>query len=337
MGPDVFARERVVTPAGDFWRERRVFVTGATGIVGSWLVRELLASGANVAVLVRDADPQSELLRSGDVQRCTVFNGSVEDLWTLERAISLHEAEFIFHLAAQTIVGVAHRNPFTTFETNVRGTYNLLEASRIHGPLVRGVIVASSDKAYGEVDALPYVETMALRGRHPYEVSKSCTDLISSSYCHTYGVPVVIARCGNIYGGGDLNWSRIVPGTIRSLMRGERPALRSDGTFRRDYIYVKDVARAYMLLGEHAGDPAVRGEAFNFSDESPLSVLDIVNAIRRLMASDLEPDVRNVAQGEIRDQYLCAAKARETLRWRATYDLDTGLRETIAWYRTLLA
>jgi CDP-glucose 4,6-dehydratase len=321
----------------DFWRERRVFVTGATGIVGSWLVRELLAHGASVAVLVRDADPQSELLRSGDVRRCTVFNGTVEDLWTVERAISLHEAEYVFHLAAQTIVGVAHRNPFTTFETNVRGTYNLLEAARIHPSIVRGVIVASSDKAYGEVDELPYVESMALRGRHPYEVSKSCTDLIAASYWHTYNVPVTIARCGNIYGGGDLNWSRIVPGTIRSILRGERPTLRSDGTFRRDYIYVKDVARAYMLLGERSCEPTVRGEAFNFSDESPLAVLDIVNTIRRLMGSDLEPDVRNVAQGEIRDQFLSAAKARDTLNWRATYDLDTALDETIAWYRALLA
>ena len=320
-----------------FWRERRVFVTGATGIVGSWLVRELLGAGAQVAVLVRDADPQSELLRSGDLQRCTVFNGSVEDLWTLERAISLHEAEYVFHLAAQTIVSVAHRNPFTTFETNVRGTYNLLEACRIHGSLVRSVVVASSDKAYGEVDELPYVETMPLNGKHPYEVSKSCTDLISTSYCHSYGVPVTIARCGNIYGGGDLNWSRIVPGTIRALLRGERPVLRSDGTFKRDYIYVKDVARAYMLLGERGCEPSVLGQAFNFSDESPLTVLDIVNAVRRLMPSDLEPDVRNVAQGEIRDQYLSAAKARDTLNWRATYDLDTGLAETIAWYRALLA
>ena len=336
MGSIVSGNRHIVTNH-DFWRERRVFVTGATGIVGSWLVRELLAQGASVAVLIRDADPQSELLRSGDLQRCTVFNGTVEDLWTLERAISLHEAEYVFHLAAQTIVGVAHRNPFTTFETNVRGTYNLLEATRLHSSLVRGVIVASSDKAYGEVDALPYVESMPLRGRHPYEVSKSCTDLIAASYWHTYDVPVTVARCGNIYGGGDLNWSRIVPGTIRSILRKERPTLRSDGTFRRDYIYVKDVARAYMLLGEHACDAAVRGEAFNFSDESPLSVLDIVNAIRRLMGSDLEPDVRNVAQGEIRDQFLSAAKARDTLRWRATYDLDTALGETIAWYRALLA
>ena len=320
-----------------FWRERRVLVTGATGIVGSCLVRELLDNGANVAVLVRDADPQSELLRSGDINRCTVFNGQMEDLWTLERAISLHEAAYVFHLAAQTIVGVAHRNPFTTFETNVRGTYNLLEACRMHGSLVEGVIVASSDKAYGEVESLPYLETMPLNGKHPYEVSKSCTDLIAASYCHSYNVPVTIARCGNIYGGGDLNWSRIVPGTVRSLLRGERPVLRSDGTFRRDYIYVKDVALAYMLLGEKSSDPAVRGEAFNFSDEKPLSVLDMVTAIGREMGSNLEPDVRNIAQGEIRDQFLNAAKARNTLGWRASYDLKAGLRETVAWYRALLA
>jgi CDP-glucose 4,6-dehydratase len=320
-----------------FWRERRVFVTGATGIVGSCLVRELLDNGADVAVLVRDADPQSELLRSGDLNRCTVFNGRMEDLWTLERAISLHEAAYVFHLAAQTIVGVAHRNPFTTFETNVRGTYNLLEACRMHGSLVEGVIVASSDKAYGEVESLPYLETMPLNGKHPYEVSKSCTDLIAASYCHSYNVPVTIARCGNIYGGGDLNWSRIVPGTVRSLLRGERPVLRSDGTFRRDYIYVKDVALAYMLLGEKSSEPGVRGQAFNFSDEKPLSVLDMVSAIGRQMGSKIDPDVRNTAQGEIRDQYLDAAKARKTLGWRASYDLDAGLSETVAWYRALLA
>jgi CDP-glucose 4,6-dehydratase len=207
----------------------------------------------------------------------------------------------------------------------------------MHGSLVEGVIVASSDKAYGEVESLPYLETMPLNGKHPYEVSKSCTDLIAASYCHSYNVPVTIARCGNIYGGGDLNWSRIVPGTVRSLLRGERPVLRSDGTFRRDYIYVKDVALAYMLLGEKSSEPGVRGQAFNFSDEKPLSVLDMVSAIRRQMGSNLDPDVRNTAQGEIRDQYLDAAKARKTLGWRASYDLDAGLSETVAWYRALLA
>jgi CDP-glucose 4,6-dehydratase len=207
----------------------------------------------------------------------------------------------------------------------------------MHGSLVEGVIVASSDKAYGEVESLPYLETMPLNGKHPYEVSKSCTDLIAAAYCHSYNVPVTIARCGNIYGGGDLNWSRIVPGTVRSLLRGERPVLRSDGTFRRDYIYVKDVALAYMLLGEKSSEPGVRGQAFNFSDEKPLSVLDMVSAIGRQMGSKIDPDVRNTAQGEIRDQYLDAAKARKTLGWRASYDLDAGLRETVAWYRALLA
>jgi len=206
----------------------------------------------------------------------------------------------------------------------------------MHGSLVRAVVVASSDKAYGEVDALPYVETMPLRGRHPYEVSKSCTDLIAASYSHSYDVPVTIARCGNIYGGGDLNWSRIVPGTVRALLRGERIVLRSDGTYRRDYIYVKDVARAYMLLGERAGDPAVRGEAFNFSDEAPLAVFDMVDAIGRVMDATARPEVRDAARGEIRDQYLDAAKARDVLGWRPTYDLDSGLRETVGWYRALL-
>ena len=202
---------------------------------------------------------------------------------------------------------------------------------------MRGVVVASSDKAYGEVEQLPYVETMALQGRHPYEVSKSCTDLIATSYAHTYALPVAIARCGNIYGGGDLNWSRIVPGTVRSLLRGVQPVLRSDGTFRRDYIYVKDVARAYMLLGERIGDSAVRGQAFNFSDESPLAVLDMVSAIGRVMGTSVDPTIRNIAQGEIRDQYLDATKARTVLEWRATYDLESGLRETVDWYRALLA
>src|SRR5512138_15304 len=319
------------------WMNRRVLVTGATGIVGSALTRRLLDGGAYAVVLVRDWDPQSELVRTGDIQRTSVVNGRLEDYGALERAINEHEIDTVFHLGAQPIVTTALRNPLPTFEANIRGSYNLLEACRVHRALVSSVVVASSDKAYGDAPSLPYTEDMPVNGRHPYDVSKSCTDLLAMTYAHSYDMPVVVARCGNIYGGGDLNWSRIVPGTIRSLMRGERPVLRSDGTFRRDYIYVKDVARAYMLLGERASDPSVRGEAFNFSDESPLSVLDIVNAIRRLLASELEPDVRNVAQGEIRDQYLSATKARERLRWHATYDLDSGLRETIAWYRSLLA
>jgi len=322
----------------DFWNKRRVLVTGATGIIGSWLVKDLLAQGAYVVVLVRDADPQSELYRSGDIRRVSVVNGRLEDFWTLERAINEHEVDTVFHLGAQTIVGTAHRFPLPTFEANIRGTYNLLEACRLHGDMVQRAVIASSDKAYGEQPNLPYTEDMPLNGRHPYEVSKSCADLIAQAYHHTYGLPVAIARCGNVYGGGDLNWSRIVPGTIRSFLRGERPIIRSDGTYVRDYIYVKDVARAYMRLAECLDDDRVRGEAFNFSTEAPLTVLELVRAIQRLMSCEhLEPQILDCAEGEIRAQRLSAAKARSILNWEPQFSLEQGLHETIEWYRVFLA
>ena len=318
----------------DFWRGRRTFVTGGTGIVGSWLVKELLACGASVTALVRDADPQSELFRSHDVRRVSVVNGALEEFWTLERAVNESEADTVFHLAAQPIVGVAHRFPLQTFEANIRGTYNLLEACRIHKGSVKRVVIASSDKAYGEQPKLPYTEDMPLQGKHPYEVSKSCTDLLTQSYHHTYGLPAAIARCGNIYGGGDLNWNRIVPGTIRSLLAGERPILRSDGTFVRDYIYVKDVVRAYMRLAECLDDPRVRGEGFNFSPEAPYTVLDLVKVIQQQMGCEhLPPDIQNTAAGEIPSQYLNSARAHSILHWRPQYSLKDGLTETIAWYR----
>jgi CDP-glucose 4,6-dehydratase len=320
------------------WPERRVLVTGASGMVGSWLVKELLARGATVVALVRDTDPQSELFRSGDVQRIAVVDGQLEDFWTLERAINEREIDTVFHLGAQTIVGTAQRFPLPTFESNIRGTYNLLEACRIHQGLVRRVVIASSDKAYGEQPTLPYVETLPLQGRYPYEVSKSCADLIAQSYHHSYGLPVAIARCGNVYGGGDLNWSRIVPGTIRVLLHGQSPVIRSDGTYVRDYTYVKDAALAYLALAEGLDHSEVRGEAFNFSGESPISVLELVRIIQRLMdATDLKPDVRNEAQGEIHRQYLSAAKAHADLGWGVKYTLEQGLRETIAWYRHFFA
>ena len=320
-----------------FWKDRRVFVTGATGMIGAWLVKDLLAQGAYVVALVLDADPQSELYRSGDVNRLSMVNGNLEDFSTLERAINAHEADTVFHLGAQAIVGVAHRAPLPTLETNVRGTWNLLEACRLHRDLVERVVIASSDKAYGAQPRLPYTEDMPVAGMHPYEVSKSAADLIARTYYHTYGLPVAIARCGNVFGGGDLNWSRIVPGTIRSFLRGERPVVRSDGSYVRDYFYVKDASRAYLRLGERLGDPQVVGEAFNFSNESPMSVLDLVAVIQKLMdASHLEPDVRDVAEGEIHSQYLSAARAREQLGWAPEFDLEAGLRETIAWYRQYL-
>jgi CDP-glucose 4,6-dehydratase len=315
------------------WSGRRALVTGATGLVGGWLVKRLLDAGAYVVTLVRDADPQSELIRSGDIMRTTVVSGRLEDYGTVERAINEHEVDTVFHLGAQPIVTTALRSPLRTFETNIRGSYNLLEACRVHPELVARVVVASSDKAYGEGAALPYTEHMPAQGRHPYDVSKSCTDLLALSYAHTYAVPVTVARCGNIYGGGDLNWSRIVPGTIRSLWMGERPQIRSDGRYTRDYIYVQDVIDAYVSLAERCTETGVRGEAFNFGPAAPLSVLEITRTIQRLMRrQDLEPIILDQTRAEIRDQYLDSSKAKQRLGWQAQHNLEGGLIATIQWY-----
>jgi CDP-glucose 4,6-dehydratase len=316
------------------WAGRRVFVTGATGIVGSWLVKRLLGVGAHVVALVRDWDPQSELVRSGDIMHTSVVNGRLEEFGTLERAINEHEVDTVFHLGAQPIVTTALRSPLPTFESNIRGSYNLLEACRIHRSLVTRVVVASSDKAYGDVPALPYTEDMPANGRHPYDVSKSCTDLLAMTYAHTYDLAVAVARCGNIYGGGDLNWSRIVPGTIRSLHRGEAPIIRSNGLFTRDYLYVQDVVDAYLALAERCPDDGVKGEAFNFSPEMPMTVLEMTKIIQGLMGrGDLAPVILDQARGEIRDQYLDSAKAKTRLGWTARHRLEAGMAETIAWYQ----
>jgi CDP-glucose 4,6-dehydratase len=294
--------------------------------------------GAYVVALVLDADPQSEFIRSGLINSTTVVNGALEDERAVDRAINGHDVDTVFHLGAQTIVGTAHRSPKATFESNIQGTWNVLDACRVHSSLVRRVVVASSDKAYGESSQLPYTEDMPLAGQHPYEVSKSCTDLITASYHHTYGVPAVIARCGNIYGGGDLNWSRIVPGTIRSLIRGEQPIIRSDGTFLRDYLFVEDVVDAYLLLAEALDQGKGHGEGFNFSDESPLSVMEIYNAVCDAAGKPgTKPNILSHAPGEIKDQYLSAEKARTQLGWKAKFDLAEGLRRTVAWYQGLLA
>lgn len=306
-------------------------------MVGSWAVRRLLDEGAAVVVLVRDADPQSELLRSGTVQRTSVVNGRLEDFDTLVRAVNEHDVDTVLHLGAQTIVGTAFRSPRQTLEANVAGTWNVLEAARLQPDLVRRVVVASSDKAYGTVEDLPYREDMPLRGVAPYEVSKSCTDLVSASYAATYGTPVAIARCGNIYGGGDLNWSRIVPGTIRSLLRGDQPVLRSDGSFLRDYLYVEDVVDAYLTTAQALDGPAAPGEAYNFSDEKPLSVLEIYRAVCvAVTGAEVEPKVLGGAKDEIKDQYLDSAKARDQLGWHAGWPLERGLEATVSWYRQLL-
>lgn len=318
-------------------RQRTVFVTGATGLVGSWLVRRLLGEGARVVALVKDWDPQSEVIRSGDIQRCTVISGRLEDYGILERTLSEHEVDTVFHLGAQAIVGTAYRSPLTTFESNIRGTYNLLEACRVHRDLVKRVVVASSDKAYGEASVLPYTEDMPANGKHPYDVSKSCTDLLAHTYAATYGLNVAVARCGNIYGGADLNWSRIVPGTIRLVLEGRAPELRSDGTFTRDYLYVEDVVDAYVSLAEHVEREAVQGQAFNFSPERRMSVLELVTLILEVMGrSDLQPVILNTAKAEIRDQYLDASKARNILGWSTKFPLHRGLELTVDWYRDFL-
>lgn len=321
----------------DFWQNRRVLVTGASGLVGTWLVRSLLAKGSDVVAMVHNPDPQSEFFRSDDYKHTSLVHGELEDILFLERTINKYEIESVFHLAAQPIVGVAHRAPLQTFEANIRGTYNLLEVCRQHHDLVKRIVVASSDKAYGTQPVLPYTEEMSLAGRYPYEVSKSCSDMIAQSYFHAYGVPVAIARCGNIYGGGDLNWSRIVPDTVRSCLQGVPVVIRSDGTFLRDYVYVKDVTNAYMSLGEHLEDEHVKGYGFNFGPERPVSVLELVKNIQKLIGCEhLEPVILNNAQGEIHSQYLDSTKAREILGWKPQYSLDAGLTETIEWYRNYL-
>lgn len=313
-----------------------MFVTGATGLLGGWLVRRLLRAGADVVCLVRDWVPQSELVRARLLDQVKVVRGDVRDQATLERALGEYEIDTVIHLAAQTIVGIANRNPVSTFETNIGGTWSLLEACR-RSPLVKQIVVASSDKAYGEHEQLPYNEDAPLTGRHPYDVSKSCADLIAQAYATSYDLPVAITRCGNLYGGGDLNWNRIVPGTIRSVLRGQRPVIRSDGKFVRDYFYAEDGAAANMLLAEKlAADPSLKGQAFNFSNETQVTVIELVQRILRSMNSDLEPEVRNEAVNEIEHQYLSAAKAREALGWKALYTLDEGLQQTIAWYREFL-
>lgn len=320
-----------------FWHDRPTLVTGATGLVGGWVVRRLLAAQADVVCLVRDWVPESEFVRGGLARHAKTVRGDVCDQALLERVCGEYEIDTVIHLAAQTLVPVANRNPVATFESNIAGTWALLEACR-RSPKVKQIVFASSDKAYGASEHLPYDESTPLNGRHPYDVSKSCADLIAQSYAHTYGLPVAITRCGNFYGPGDLNWNRIVPGTVRSVLRGERPVIRSDGQHVRDYFYVEDGAAAYLLLAEKlAADPALRGEAFNFSNELQVTVLELVEKVLELMGSRLTPDVRNEASNEIRHQSLSAAKARERLGWCPMFTLDEGLRKTISWYSDLRA
>lgn len=324
----------MMTGGSSIWRDRRVFITGCTGILGSWLTQDLVGSSADVVGLVRDGVPRSRLVQEKIIDTINVVRGEVEDFHLLERTLNEYEIETVFHLAAQPIVGTANRNALSTFDTNVRGTWNLLEAC-LRVDTVKQVVMASSDKAYGEQENLPYDETFPLQGSHPYDVSKSCADLIAHSYFNTYGLPVCVTRCGNFFGGGDLNFNRLVPGTIRSVIRDEAPVIRSDGTFIRDYIYIEDVALAYKMLAEKMSEDAgLHGEAFNFSCENPVNAIDLVSKMLELMGrEDLEPVIQGQASNEIPRQYLNAAKAKKVLGWTPRYSLDDGLRLTIDWYK----
>lgn len=321
----------------NFWQDRPTFVTGGTGLVGSWLIQRLVDAGSDVVCLVRDWVPQSELVRSGLIERVKIVRGDVRDRDMLERALGEFEIDTVIHLAAQTIVTIANRNPISTFETNIAGTWNLLEASR-RSPKVKQIVMASSDKAYGDQEILPYSEDTPLQGQHPYDVSKSAADLIAATYAKSYDLPVVITRCGNFYGGGDLNWNRIIPGTIRSVLRRQAPIIRSDGGYIRDYFYVEDGAAVYMLLAEQlALRPELKGQAFNFSNEIQVTVREIVESVIKLMKSNLKPEILNETSNEIRHQYLSAEKARRVLNWKPLFNLNQGLTITIDWYKNFFA
>ena len=315
-----------------FWQDKKVFVTGGIGFLGSWLVKELVDSGAQVVVLIGDEDPRSNFYKFSLNDSVTMIYGYLQDYLLLNRTINEYEIDIIFHLAAQPIVGVAIKNPLNTFESNIRGTYNLLEACR-NNPKVKGVLIASSDKAYGSHDVLPYDESFALKGEYPYDVSKSCTDLLSNCYFKTYGLPVVITRSANFYGGGDYNFSRIVPDTIISVLNNNPPIIRSDGSFVREYIYIKDTVDAYVKLAENIDK--VKGQAFNISSGTKYSVLEVVNKILALMNSNLKPIILNEVKSEIKHQYLSGDKIKEFLSWEHKYTFDEGLKETIEWYKEI--
>jgi CDP-glucose 4,6-dehydratase len=321
------------------WRGRSVLVTGAGGFVGSWLAHRLVERGAQVTVILRDEPLLSNFRLLGLAPRVNVVRGSITQPGLVGRVLNEYEVDTCFHLAAQAIVGIANRSPISTFESNITGTWCVLEACRV-APSIEGIVVASSDKAYGSQPELPYTEDMPLLGINPYDASKVCADVLARSYQRTYGMPLAIARCANIYGGGDLNFSRLIPGTVRSVLRGERPIIRSDGTPVRDYVYVDDAVNAYLTLADRAGREPVRGNAYNFGTDSPISALDLVRRILEVAgALGLEPDIRGSGElaGEIDRQYLNSERAHTTLGWRPQVRLKEGLRRTVSWYRELPA
>jgi len=323
------------TAGRSFWSDHSVLVTGAGGFVGSWLTASLVRSGARVVAILRDSPGETLLRKQGVSSEVTVIQGSITDYRLVERALNKYEVDSCFHLAAQAIVSAANRSPVSTFEDNIQGAWTVLEACRLT-PAVKRIVVASSDKAYGDQPVLPYTEATPLSGRYPYDASKVCTDVLAGCYAATYDLPIAVARCANIYGGADLNWSRLIPGTIRSVLFGEEPIIRSDGSPERDYLYVTDAIRAYMALGMRAADADTRGRAFNFGRGIPISALDLVERILAVANSSLRPRILGDARGEIERQYLDSSLARNFLGWEPEVTLDDGLPETLDWYAEYL-
>lgn len=329
--------ENLVTASPQNLSGLNVLVTGGTGVIGAWLLKKLIELNINTTLLIWGDYENPELLQNETLSKTTNVYGSLTDINLLKSTLRDHKIDIVYHLGAQAIVETAFKDPFTTFESNIRGTYNLLEACHLSDQNIQALIVASSDKAYGTHQNLPYTETTSLNGIYPYEVSKSCTDLLARSYAITYSMPIAIARCGNVYGGADLNWNRIVPGTIRDLYYDRNPLIRSDGTHLRDYIYVKDIVNAYISLSLATLSGLPHGEAFNFGNNSPVSVLDLVKKICESMDKHhIKPIIENSAQGEIHSQYLDSTKANQLLSWEPTYSLEQGLKETIDWYKKFL-
>lgn len=320
-----------------FWQDRNVFITGATGLLGSWMVEELVSQGANITCLIRDWIPDSKLVASGLSEQTNLVYGELQNYDLMVRVLNEYEINTVFHFGAQTIGGTSSRSALSTFESNIKGTWTLLEACRENRRLIERIVVASSEKAYGSHNNLPYTEDMALQGRFPHDVSKSCSDLIAQSYFHTYRLPLAITRSVNLFGGGDLNFNRLIPGTIRSALRNESPIIRSNWRLVRDYFFVLNAVDGYIQLAEKMPDDALNGEALNFGYGEPLSVIELVDEILDIMGkSHLRPVILNEESNEITDQYLDCSKAQRLLNWRPMYKRREGLRQTISWYEEYL-
>ena len=317
------------------WKDVNVLVTGADGFVGSWVARALIEKGANVSTIVRDIKKSSNLDAIGIRNKINLVNGDLTNFEICQRVMNEYETEICFHIAAQAIVTTANTSPLSTFESNIKGTWNILESAR-QSRFIRGLVVASSDKAYGVQKNLPYTEESPLLGIFPYDASKACADILARSYFKTYQLPVAVTRNANTYGGGDLNFGRLIPDTIRSLLENKQPLIRSDGTPERDYMYIKDAVSAYLTLAENLSRKEVMGEAFNFGTGKPISVLDLYKKIIKSMGKSIKPKILGTAVNEIDRQYLSINKAKRILNWEPKYSLEQGLKETIKWYERFL-